>query len=127
MQISNMVVTFLEIDNAMTGLELMPVDGNRLREIRKDHKDTQASLGRKLGFSTSMVRKWEQGTHSPSLETLKQICILYDVSSDFLLGLSRDDPKFSKKKQDQLSQKSKETLRQFEAFLIQQDRKNAKK
>ena len=102
------------------------MDGSRLRDIRKDHGDTQASLGAKLGFSTSMVRKWEQGTSAITVETLKRICRLYNVSADFLLGLSDDDPVFSRKRRETLSEKSRESLRQFEAFLLYQERKSTK-
>ena len=103
------------------------MDGSRLRDIRKDHGDTQESLGKKLGFSTSMIRKWEQGTHSPTVETLIEICKMYDVSADFLLGLSRDDPKFSKKKREELSEKSRQSLRDYEEFLRYRERHGAKK
>lgn len=103
------------------------MDGGRLREVRKDHGDTQESLGQKLGISTPTVSKWEQGASDPNLKTLVRICQMYNVSSDFLLGLSDDDPFFAKKRRESLSEKSKETLRQFEAFLVYQDRKNAKR
>ena len=103
------------------------MDGEKLKEVRKDHNDTQESLAKKLGVSTSAVSKWEQGYSDPDVKTLIEICRLYDVTSDFLLGLSDDDPLITKKKRSVLSEKSKETLRQFEAFLLHQDRKNAKK
>lgn len=87
----------------------------------------QETLGEKLGFLTSMVRKWEQGASAITVETLKQICRMYNVTSDFLLGPSDDDPLFAKKRRELLSEKSRETLRQFEAFLIYLERRNAQK
>ncbi len=72
------------------------LDGERLREIRKDHGDTQESLGKKLGYATPTVSKWEQGETKPGLETLKQICRMYEVSADYLLGLTDDDPLLAK-------------------------------
>ncbi len=94
------------------------LDGERLREIRKDHGDTQESLGKKLGYATPTVSKWEQGETEPGLETLKQICRMYEVSADYLLGLSDDDPLLAKKRREILSDKSKEALRQFEDYLV---------
>ena len=52
-------------------------------------------IAEKLHVSTSAVSKWEQGTAEPSLECLIQICRLYEVSADFLLGLTDDDPFFT--------------------------------
>ena len=101
------------------------MDGTRLRDVRRDHGDTQEDLARKLGFSTPTVRKWEQGTSQPNYETLKRICRMYEVTADFLLGLTDDDPLFTKKKRTNLSDMSRETLRLFEAFLINHDRKRS--
>ncbi len=103
------------------------LDGERLRDIRKDHGDTQESLGRKLGFATPTVSKWEQGKTDPDLETLKQICQMYEVSADYLLGLTDDDPLLSQKRREILSDRSKEALRLFEDYLVNRDSKSAKK
>ena len=103
------------------------LDGERLREIRKDHGDTQESLGKKLGYATPTVSKWEQGETEPGLETLKQICRMYEVSADYLLGLSDDDPLLAKKRREILSDKSKDALRLFEDYLVNHDKKNTKK
>lgn len=86
------------------------LDGERLRESRKDHGDTQESLGKKLGYATPTVSKWEQGETEPGLETLKQICRMYEVSADYLLGLSDDDPLLAKKRREILSEKSKDHI-----------------
>ena len=103
------------------------LDGERLRDIRKDHGDTQESLGKKLGFATPTVSKWEQGKTDPDLETLKQICRMYEVSADYLLGLTDDDPIMAKKRREVLSEKSKDALRLFEDYLVSRDKMNVKK
>ena len=103
------------------------MDGDRLKEIRRDNKDTQEMLAKKLDVSTPTVSKWEQGESDPQVKTLIKICRMYNVSSDFLLGLTNDDPLITKKRRAALSEKSRKTLRQFEAFLLQQEQKNAKK
>ena len=99
------------------------LDGERLREIRKDHGDTQESLGKKLGYATPTVSKWEQGETEPGLETLKQICRMYKVSADYLLGLTDDDPLLVKKRREILSDKSKDALRLFEDYLVESEKK----
>ena len=57
--------------------------GERLAEVRKDHRDTQADLAERLGVSLPAVRAWEQGKSSPSHEMLVEICRLYGISADF--------------------------------------------
>lgn len=93
------------------------MDGERLKEIRRDHNDTQESLAKKLGFSTPSVSKWEQGTADPNLQTLIKICRLYNVTSDYLLGLSDHDPLLWQAQKARLSESSQKQLELFEAFL----------
>lgn len=65
--------------------------GDRLADIRSFHGDTQASLAGKLNVTRHTIASWEQGKSSPSHEMLVKICELYDVSSDFLLGITRTE------------------------------------
>lgn len=93
--------------------------GERLQEIRKDHGDTQQTLADKLNVSLYAVRCWEQDKSAPGHDTLVAICRLYQVSSDYLLGLSDDDPLYSRKRQVQaLSPENLSTLKKFANFLI---------
>ena len=91
--------------------------GERLAEIRKDHGDTQVTLARKLNVTHFTVSSWEQEKSSPSHEALVSICRLYNVSSDYLLGLTRFERpvEFTR---EELSQ-----IREFEEFLIWKRRK----
>lgn len=92
--------------------------GERLAEMRKDHGDTQAALAERLGVSLPTVRAWEQEKSSPSHETLVAICQLYDVSSDYLLGLTDLDPAYVQKKRlDQLTAEERAAVRDYENYL----------
>lgn len=92
--------------------------GERLAEMRKDHGDTQAALAERLGVSLPTVRAWEQEKSSPSHETLVAICRLYDVSSDYLLGLTDLDPAYVQKKRlDQLTAEERAAVRDYENYL----------
>ena len=97
------------------------MDGSRLKEIRKDHDDTQATLAAKLGFSTATIRKWEQGISAPHLDTICRICRLYHVTSDYLLGLSDEDPLLQRERREKLTEVGKASLRLFETFLLEQE------
>lgn len=101
--------------------------GERLQDIRKDHKDTQQDLADKLHASLYAVRCWEQDKSAPSHDTLVAICKLYSVSSDYLLGLTDDDPIYSQRRQkNHLNTENLAVLRKFEAFLYnEQERQDA--
>ena len=92
--------------------------GELLAEVRKDHGDTQASLAQKLHVTVSAVRSWEQDKSSPPHETLVSICRLYQVSADYLLGLTRVDPMYVQRRRlENFSQEELDQLRDFEEFL----------
>lgn len=98
--------------------------GERLQEIRKDHGDTQQTLADKLNVSLYAVRCWEQGKSSPNYDTLVAICHLYQVSSDYLLGLCDDDPLYTQNRQQHsLSPEYRSILRRFEDFLVAEQNK----
>lgn len=93
--------------------------GERLAEIRKDHKDTQHTLAQKLHVAHHTVSSWEQGKSSPSNEMLVVICRLYQVSSDYLLGLSDSDPAYVQhRQQSTLTTKELSALKEYETFLL---------
>lgn len=92
--------------------------GERLKEVRNDHKDTQQMLADKLQVSKSTVQSWEQEKSSPSHEMLVNICRLYSVSADFLLGLKADDPLFATRLEQQLTPNNINLLKRFRDFLL---------
>ena len=89
-----------------------------MAEVRKDHKDTQAELAARLNESVSAVRSWEQEKSSPPHELLVTICKLYHVSSDYLLGLTSEDPTDSNQKTGQFSNIELEELQNFKNYLL---------
>lgn len=64
----------------------------RLKQLRLEAGYKQEDIAKKLNISTSAYGYYEQGRNEPSLETMKQIAVIYDVSVDYLLGLI-DTPK----------------------------------
>ena len=99
--------------------------GERLKAIRGDNHDTQEMLAEKLNVSKSTVQSWEQEKSSPSHESLVAICKLYNVSSDFLLGLNDADPLYTKRQRAQLSRENQEMLRKFTLFLLAEQKKQS--
>ena len=92
--------------------------GERLQEIRKDHGDTQQALAEKLHVSLHAVRCWEQDKSDPGHDMLVQICRMYHVSADYLLGLTDEDAVYTAERRKRLSSENQMLLRRFEIFLM---------
>lgn len=93
--------------------------GERLAEVRKDNGDKQADLARKLSVSLAAVRSWEQDKSSPSHDVLVHICQLYQISSDYLLGISNIDPVYVQRQyESQLSEEDMRALKDFREYLL---------
>ena len=59
----------------------------KLKELRKEKKLTQKELANILDVSTTCYAGYEQGYREPDFKILKKICLFFDVSADYLLGL----------------------------------------
>ena len=101
--------------------------GERLQDIRKDNNDTQAALAQKLQVSVATVQSWEQDKSSPSHEMLVAICRMYQISSDYLLGLTNEDPLYIQRRQKVLTPENLYLLKRFESFLLHEQKLNNKK
>ena len=64
---------------------------DRLRESREKRGLRNSQVALYLGITTSYVSQLENGKKQPSLEMLTRLVEYYDVSADYLLGLT-DDP-----------------------------------
>ncbi|MBP8625332.1 MAG: helix-turn-helix domain-containing protein [Syntrophorhabdaceae bacterium] len=64
------------------------VIGSTIRKLREQHNLKQINLANALQVSPQAVSKWEKGASLPDIETLVKISRLFNVSMDFLLGLT---------------------------------------
>lgn len=60
----------------------------RLRDLREDHDLTQTQLVEKLGMHKTTYTNYEQGKRDLPLEFAIKLAKFYDVSLDYLAGLS---------------------------------------
>lgn len=60
----------------------------RLREVREDLNLMQKEMAQKLNMPITTYNGYETGKRSPSLEILRNISDILDVSIDYLLGKS---------------------------------------
>ena len=63
--------------------------GKNIALYRKEHKDTQASLGEKLNYTDKAVSKWERGESTPDVYVLSCIAELYGITVSELIGESK--------------------------------------
>ncbi|MCQ2399430.1 MAG: helix-turn-helix domain-containing protein [Clostridia bacterium] len=66
----------------------MDIFGTRLKELRIESGKTQKQLAELLQTTDDSVFSWEKGRSQPSIEMLRKICTLFQVSSDYLIGLT---------------------------------------
>lgn len=60
----------------------------RLKQLRLEKGLTVKEVASALGMTLGAYAHYEQGVREPSIEILKKICIFFEVSSDFIIGLS---------------------------------------
>ena len=58
-----------------------------LRQIRRFRDYTQAEIAEKINITKSGYASWEQGIAEPSIDALKKLCSILNVSSDELLEI----------------------------------------
>lgn len=63
--------------------------GDRVRKLREGRNMTQTELSEMLGMKTyTTVSKWEKNENFPKGKDLKKLAEIFDVTSDYLLGLT---------------------------------------
>lgn len=60
----------------------------RLRALRKERKLTQTAMGEILGYGYTAISNYESGRNEPSISDLKKISKYFQVSLDYLVGLT---------------------------------------
>jgi len=60
----------------------------RLRELLDSKKTRTEDFAKAVSVSSSAVRMWYNGYSRPDMEKIPEICKYFDVSADWLLGLS---------------------------------------
>ncbi len=60
----------------------------RMRDLREDFDYTQDYVAHVLGTSQTMYARYERGANELPIHHLLTLCKLYNVSADYLLGLT---------------------------------------
>lgn len=75
------------IDNKAVTLMIIQTD-NRIKKLRISRGMTQTDLARVMSVTRSSVNAWEMGISVPTAAKLVELALLFQVSTDYLLGLS---------------------------------------
>lgn len=62
--------------------------GERLKQLRLEKNQTQETVAKALKCSQSMIARWEKSECEPTETAIRNTAIYFDVSADYLLGLS---------------------------------------
>ncbi|SEL08799.1 helix-turn-helix domain-containing protein [Ruminococcus albus] len=62
----------------------------RLKEARKKAKLSQEKVAELLNTSRSNISKYENGNANPDLDIFAELCKIYNVSADEILGIERE-------------------------------------
>ena len=63
--------------------------GNKLKTLRTQRQMTLKDVACRVGVSKSIVAAYENGSRRPSYEMLIKLARLFDVTTDYLLGLEQ--------------------------------------
>ncbi|MFA6755029.1 MAG: helix-turn-helix domain-containing protein [Bacilli bacterium] len=81
---------------------------NRLCEFRKKFGYSQEQLANKLGVSRQSISNWESGEVTPSIDYLKELSSIYEVTLDELVSTDKTVDECTAKKEEQKTTENKE-------------------
>lgn len=69
----------------------------KIRDLREDNDFTQQQIADYLGTSQTMYARYERGANELPIRHLIALCKLYNVTSDYILGLDKNERQRSQK------------------------------
>ena len=66
--------------------------GEKIRLLREERELTQSELGSAVNMTQRKISYMELGRYEPGLDDLRILCRFFNVSSDYLLGFSKNLP-----------------------------------
>lgn len=70
----------------------------RIEDLRIDSDRTQAQIAEFLGCQREVYRRYEKGTRQIPVDMLIQLSRLYNVSIDYLVGLTNEKKPYPRSK-----------------------------
>ena len=91
----------------------MSVFSDRVKKLRKAKKQSQNEVGKALGKSRESISKYELGEREPDPNVIALLAKHFNVSSDYMLGITDDSEKEKVNNRNSFSKK----LSAFESYL----------
>lgn len=91
----------------------MSVFSERVKKLRKDKKQSQNEVGKALGKSRETISKYELGEREPDPNVIALLAKHFNVSSDYMLGITDDSENYIIGKRKQF----RPELHDFENYL----------
>lgn len=70
----------------------------RMRNLREDSDMTQQEIADILGTSQTMYARYERGANELPIRHLIRLANYYDVSTDYMLGLTEEKKSFPRRR-----------------------------
>ena len=61
----------------------------KINEIIEDGNISIKNLAEQTGVKRQQIARWRKGTSEPGANNLAQLCTIYGVSADYILGLPK--------------------------------------
>jgi len=65
--------------------------GTRLKELRLKKGLSQVQVAKRLNLHKSTISGYENNTKTPSIDTICQLAIFFNTSTDYLLGMEKKE------------------------------------
>lgn len=66
----------------------MQLEASRLIQLRNERQLSQIDLANQLGIGPNQISRYETGQNTPGADILFDLAKFFDVSADYLLGLT---------------------------------------
>jgi transcriptional regulator with XRE-family HTH domain len=63
----------------------------KIKELRIEKKTSQKMLAKIMQVDQSTISSWEGGRRQPDYEMLRKLCLFFEVSADYLIGIENED------------------------------------
>lgn len=91
---------------------------NRLKQLRKEHNLTQEELAQKISKTRSTIAGYETERKEPDYETLALLAKYFNVSLDYLMGVSDVKNPYSEKSIEEEYKEEIQALEKFRQVMI---------
>lgn len=66
----------------------------RLQDLREDRNMKQINIAKEIGTTQKQYSRWETGEYPIPFEKVIKLAKIYDVSIDYIAGLTNDKRKY---------------------------------